>query len=171
MGLAESADDFIVLGNIIHGLYLCIVMKIEEAIGQPSFESPQHRAGMNILFTANWLLSRYEAALKPLGLSLQQLNVLAILRGQPSGTATVNLVRERMIDRMPNVSRMLNKLMEKGLVAKERTASDQRVVYIKLTARGEKVAVKGREIFRSVEIGLSSKEAEALSGLLEKLRE
>lgn len=125
---------------------------------------------MSVLFTANWLLSRYETALKPLGLSLQQLNVLAILRGQPQHTATVNLVRDRMIDRMPNVSRMLNKLVEKGLVAKERTSADQRVVYIKLTSKGEKAAVKGRELFREVEYGLNNKEAEQLSGLLEKLR-
>lgn len=145
-------------------------MKIEEAIGQGSFESSQHKAGMSVLFTANWLLSRYETALKPLGLSLQQLNVLAILRGQPQHTATVNLVRDRMIDRMPNVSRMLNKLVEKGLVAKERTSADQRVVYIKLTSKGEKAAVKGRELFREVEYGLNNKEAEQLSGLLEKLR-
>ena len=75
-----------------------------------------------------------------------------------------------MIDRMPNVSRMLNKLMEKGLVVKERTLEDQRVVYIKLTAKGEKAAVKGRELFREVEYGLNNKEAEQLSGLLEKLR-
>ena len=125
---------------------------------------------MNLLFTANWLLGRYEAVLKPLGLSLQQLNVLAILRGQPGHTATVNLVRERMIDRMPNVSRMLNKLMEKGLVAKERTDSDQRVVYIRLTPKGDKAAIKGRELFRQVGYGLNNKEAKQLSGLLEKLR-
>lgn len=145
-------------------------MKIEESIGQATFENPKHKAGMSVIFTANWLLSRYEAALKPLGLSLQQLNVLAILGGQPARRATVNLVRDRMIDRMPNVSRLLNKLVEKGLVAKERTSADQRVVYIKLTARGEKAAAKGRQLFREVEYGLSNKEAETLSGLLEKLR-
>src|ERR1700761_7911303 len=145
-------------------------MKIEEAIGQPAFERPQDKAGMSLLFTANWLSSQYEAALKPLGLSLQQLNVLSILRGQPAHTATVNLVRDRMIDRMPNVSRLLNKLMEKELVAKQRTNEDQRVVYIKLTAKGEKAAVRGRELFRAVEYGLSGKEAETLISLLTKLR-
>lgn len=155
---------------MIHGIYIWAIMKSEESIRQKEFETPQDRAGMQIIFTANWLLSEYEAALKPLGLSLQQLNVLAILRGQPDHEATVNLVRERMTDRMPNVSRLLNKLMQKGLVTKKRTQSDQRIVYIQLTTKGEKVAAKGRELFGEVEYGLNKNEAEQLSALLEKLR-
>lgn len=146
-------------------------MKIEEALHQPSFENPQHKAGMNLLFTANWLSNQYETALKPLGLSLQQLNVLAILKGQSEGKANVNLIKDRMIDRMPNTSRMLNKLMEKGLVEKERTTVDQRMVYIRLTPKGEVAAQQGRELFRKVEYGLNHQEADILNGLLEKLRQ
>jgi DNA-binding MarR family transcriptional regulator len=145
-------------------------MKIDEEIKQRQFDSPQHRAGMNIIFTANWLLNQYETVLRPIDLSLQQLNVLAILKGQPDRTATVNLIRTRMIDRMPNVSRLLNKLMEKKLISKERDLSDQRVVYIKLTEKGGQVAGIGRELFKKVSYGITKKQAEILNGILEDFR-
>ncbi|WP_426668027.1 MarR family winged helix-turn-helix transcriptional regulator [Mucilaginibacter sp. McL0603] len=146
-------------------------MKIEEVIKQERFNRPQHKAGMNLIFTANWLLNEIAIALKPIGLSLQQLNVLAILKGQPNHTATVNLIRERLIDRMPNVSRLLNKLMDKELIKKDRDLSDQRVVYIKLTPEGLKAALKGRELFNKVQYGVTDEQAELLNDLLDKIRE
>lgn len=145
-------------------------MKIGAEIKQKQFDTPRHEAGMNIIFTANWLLSQYAAVLRPIDLSLQQLNVLAILKGQPHRRATVNLIRDRMIDRMPNVSRLLNKLMEKKLIKKDRDLSDQRVVYIRLTEKGEKVAAMGRELFQKVSYGITDKQAETVSKLLEELR-
>ena len=145
-------------------------MKIEEEIKQKQFSRPQHRAGMNLIFTANWLLNEIAIALKPIGLSLQQLNVLTILQGQPNHTTTVNVIRERLIDRMPNVSRLINKLMDKGLIKKDRDLSDQRVVYIKLTPEGLKVALKGRELFNKVRYGVTEKQSELLNDLLEKMR-
>src|SRR5258708_27687715 len=145
-------------------------MKIEEEIKQKHFNRPQHKAGMNLIFTANWLLNEIAINLKPVGLSLQQLNVLAILKGQPKQTATVNLIRERLIDRMPNVSRLLNKLMDKGLIKKDRDLSDQRVVYIKLTAEGLKAALRGRELFSKVHYGVTDEQSVLLNDLLEKIR-
>ena len=145
-------------------------MKIEEEIKQKQFSRPQHRAGMNLIFTANWLLNEIAITLKPIGLSLQQLNILTILQGQPGHTATVNVIRERLIDRMPNVSRLINKLMDKGLIKKDRDLSDQRVVYIKLTSEGLKVAIKGRELFNKVQFGVTDKQSELLNDLLEKMR-
>jgi DNA-binding MarR family transcriptional regulator len=146
-------------------------MKIEDEIRQKQFNKPQHKAGMNLIFTANWLLNEIAITLKPVGLSLQQLNVLAILKGQPNHTATVNLIRERLIDRMPNVSRLLNKLMDKGLIKKDRDLSDQRVVYINLTSEGLKAALKGRELFNKVRYGINDEQAELLNNLLDKIRE
>ena len=145
-------------------------MNLEDAIHQPQFNNPQQRAGMNVIFTANWLTNQYATALKPIGLSLQQLNVLTILKGQPDYTAPVNLIRDRLIDRMPNVSRLLNKLMEKGLVQKDRTLSDQRVVHIKLTSQGEQVAEQGRTLFQSVSYKLGDEQALQLNDLLNQLR-
>jgi DNA-binding MarR family transcriptional regulator len=145
-------------------------VEIEGEIKQQQFNTSHHKVGMNIIFTANWLLNKIEIALKPVGLSLQQLNILSILDGQPDKTATVNLIRERMIDRMPNVSRLLNKLMEKGLITKERDLSDQRIVYIKLTPQGQKTKVKGRELFDSIGFQIDNEQAELLNSLLDKIR-
>ena len=147
------------------------MVNIESEIQQQQFLTPHHKVGMNIIFTANWLLNKIAISLKPIGISLQQLNVLSILDGQLDKTATVNLVRERLIDRMPNVSRLLNKLMEKGLIIKERNLSDQRVVYVKLTPQGEKVKIKGRMIFDQIRFEIDNEQAELLNNLLEKIRE
>ncbi|WP_461450674.1 MarR family winged helix-turn-helix transcriptional regulator [Mucilaginibacter sp.] len=146
-------------------------MKIENEIKQQHFLTPHHKAGINIIFTANWLLNEIAIALKPVGLSLQQLNALSILDGQPEKTATVNLIRERLIDRMPNVSRLLNKLMEKGLITKERNLTDQRIVYIKLTQKGAEVKQKGRELFDQIGFDMSDVDAELLNSLLNKVRD
>ena len=145
-------------------------MKIEEAIRQESFQNPHHRAGMNLLFTANWLSNKIALVLKPVDLSLQQLNALSILDGQPNKTASVNLIRDRMIDRMPNVSRLINKLMEKGLITKERNASDQRVVYVRLTPEGAEIKAKGRALFEKVMLEIDDAQADLLNELLDKIR-
>lgn len=144
-------------------------MKIEDEL-KHSFLTPQQRVATNIIFTSNWILSKISIALKPTGLSLQQFNVLSILHGQDNQTATVNLIKDRLIDRMPNVSRLLNKLMEKGLIEKERNLSDQRVVYIKLTAQGLAVKKQGRIIIDKGVIEFSDEEANSLNELLEKIR-
>ncbi|MEN7550364.1 MarR family transcriptional regulator [Rapidithrix thailandica] len=146
-------------------------MKLEDEI-QHTFTSSQIRVITNLVFTSNWALSKISQALKPIGLSLQQLNILRILKGQPHQTATVNLIKERMVDRMPNVSRLLNKLMEKGLIVKERNLTDQRVVYIKLTPEGEKLSEKGKEILETkcFDVRLSDEESDLLNTMLEKLR-
>ena len=146
-------------------------MTIEKEIKQPQFNNPQQKAGMNLIFTANWLTNLYATALKPLDLSLQQLNVLSILKGQEKYTGSVNLIRDRLIDRSPNVSRLINKLMEKGLIQKDRTLSDQRVVHVKLTENGQKAAVNGRFLFQSVAYQLSDEKAELLNELLNEMRD
>jgi len=154
--------------NTIHGWYICFV-KIENEI-KHIFSSAQQRALTNIIFTSNWVLNRIASALKPTNLSLQQFNVLSILYGQPNYTATVTLITDRLIDRMPNTSRLLNKLMDKGLIEKERNSSDQRVVYIKLTQEGIELKKKARAIIDSILVSLSDEEADLLNDMLEKVR-
>lgn len=144
-------------------------MKIEQEI-KHVFVSPQQRALTNIIFTSNWVLNHIVSALKPTNLSLQQFNVLSILYGQPGQTATVNLITERLIDRMPNTSRLLNKLVDKGLIKKEKNTNDQRVVYIKLTPEGAILKQQARSIINSVLVNLEDKEADILNELLEKVR-
>jgi DNA-binding MarR family transcriptional regulator len=144
-------------------------MKLEEEL-KHEFVTPQQRAATNIIFTSNWILNKIANDLKPTGLSLQQFNVLSILDGQPEKTATVNLIKDRLIDRMPNVSRLLNKLMEKGLIVKERNTSDQRVVYVKLTEAGAGLRISARTIINNGVINLGIAQANQLNELLEQVR-
>lgn len=145
-------------------------MKIEKEI-KHNFSSPQQRALTNIIFTSNWVLNRIASALKPTNLSLQQFNVLSILYGQPDYTASVNLITDRLIDRMPNTSRLLNKLMEKGLIEKEKNSTDLRVVSIKLTKNGVILKKKARTIIDSILVNLTDEEANSLNDMLEKVRD
>lgn len=145
-------------------------MKIEKEI-KHNFSSPQQRALTNIIFTSNWVLNRIASALKPTNLSLQQFNVLSILYGQPDYTASVNLITDRLIDRMPNTSRLLNKLMEKGLIEKEKNSTDLRVVFIKLTKNGVILKKKARTIIDSILVNLTNEEANSLNEMLEKVRD
>ncbi|WP_235048357.1 MarR family winged helix-turn-helix transcriptional regulator [Arcticibacter svalbardensis] len=144
-------------------------MDIEDELHH-HFINPQQKVATNIIFTSNWILNRIAVALKPTGLSLQQFNVLSILHGQPNQTATVNLIKDRLIDRMPNVSRLVNKLMEKGLIEKERNVLDQRVVYIKLTAKGLVLKDQARGIIDQGIIELNKDDSNVLNTLLEKVR-
>jgi len=145
-------------------------MKIEEEIHH-HFVNPQQRVVTNIIFTSNWLLNKLSGSLRLTGLSLQQFNVLSILHGQKDHTATVNLIKDRLIDRMPNVSRLLNKLSDKGLVEKHRNHNDQRVVYVKLTEKGLELKKRARIIIDNETVNLSDQQADILNDLLERIRE
>ncbi len=92
---------------------------------------------IDILHVSNWLQGRIADLLRDQNLSLQQAKVLAILAGEPEQCATVKTIRDKMQDPMSNVSRLLNKLMEKGFIRKEHGSEDQRVVYIHLTPSGD----------------------------------
>lgn len=159
----------LILYSLITVALKLIRMKIEEEL-KHQFVTPQQRAATNIIFTSNWILNKIAIALKPTGLSLQQFNVLSILHGQEGQTATVNLIKDRLIDRMPNVSRLLNKLMDKGLIVKERNLSDQRVVYVKLSPEGAKLKTEARAIIDQGVLDLGNEDADLLNDLLEKLR-
>lgn len=100
------------------------------------FESEQQKAILNILFTSNWLRTNHTILLAPYGLSMQQYNILRILRGAKGEKVNMHCVKERMIDRAPNTTRLTDKLLTKGLVERERCENDRRVVYIRITAKG-----------------------------------
>jgi DNA-binding MarR family transcriptional regulator len=100
------------------------------------FESEQQKAVLNILFTANWLRSQHTAILAPHGISLQQYNILRILRGAKGERMNMNSVKERMIDRAPNATRLTDKLLAKGLVERVRCEQDRRVVHVRITPKG-----------------------------------
>ncbi len=147
---------------------------IEEAIQQPTFRNPHHRAQVNILYTSNWLNHRTMLALKPHGLSLQQFNILRILRGRAGQPSTIKLLTERMLDKMSNASRLVDKLKDKGLVSRQECRSDRRRVDIVITRKGLDLLIRASHAVEfEVEArftNLTDKEASQLSLLLDKLR-
>lgn len=149
-------------------------MKIEEAIQQKKFISEYQKAHLNILFTASWLNQRTTAVLKPYGLTWQQFNILRILRGRHPEPATVKLLTERMIDKMSNASRLVDKLLSKGLVARCTSQEDRRRVDVSITEEGLNLLARASDDLErglNFENGnLSDQEAEALNDLLDKMR-
>lgn len=149
-------------------------MKIEEAIKQKKFESEFQKAHINILYTANWLSQSLGSALDPLNLTWQQFNILRILRGMSPEPATVKLLTERMIDKMSNASRLVEKLKQKGMVERQACEFDRRQVDIVLTEKGKEVLEEASQALRiSTEQRFSSisvEEAKGLNSLLDQLR-
>lgn len=135
-----------------------------------SFKSSKVKALINIKYTSNWLNSKENDFFKPYGISPQQFNILRILRGAKE-RIKVQLVKDRMIERAPNATRLMDKLCDKNLIARERCEHDRRVVYVKITNQGlELLATIDDNKNLSFLENLTNKEAEILSNLLDKIR-
>ncbi len=111
-------------------------MKLEEEIKQSKFKDPYHKAMLNIIFTANWLELRATQIFKQFGLSSQQFNVLRILRGSSPRPLNLSDIQERMMDRMSNATRLVEKLRQKGLLTRHECPSNRRKVEIAITQKG-----------------------------------
>ncbi len=148
-------------------------MKLEEELKQEKFQSELQKAVLNILFTANWLESDSAQTLKPFGISSQQYNVLRILKGQGENAISVNDIMSRMIDKMSNASRLVEKLRKKELIERVICEHDRRQVDVRITSKGLdllKEADTEMNKFDKMGSKISDKEAEVLSRLLEKIR-
>jgi DNA-binding MarR family transcriptional regulator len=148
-------------------------VRLEDEIKQKSFPSPYHRVVVNIMFTGNWVQKQLSAQLRPFGLSLQQHNVLRILRGQHPKPSTLGLIQERMLDRMSNATRLVDKLIEKGLVDRCQCPENRRKVDIVITRAGLDLLQQTDALLRQIPdqyAHLSAEEASMLSNLLDKMR-
>ncbi|CAH1002224.1 hypothetical protein LEM8419_03141 [Neolewinella maritima] len=147
---------------------------IEQEIQQTKFSSPAHRTQLNILFTAGWINQQTTNALRPFGLSIQQFNILRILRGRNGKPATVKLLTERMLDKMSNASRLVDKLKEKGYVKRQECETDRRRVDIVITPAGLDIVGQASEAMERDVIQRFSRlephEFDLLSDLLDRLR-
>tara|TARA_B100001109_G_C18864333_1_gene476046 strand:- start:3590 stop:4039 length:450 start_codon:yes stop_codon:yes gene_type:complete len=148
-------------------------MKIEEEIKQNQFKSEYQKLVINQLFTGKWVADIISSHLKPFGVTSQQYNVLRILRGQHPNAVAVNMITVRMIDKMSNVSRLVDKLNQKGLVIRKVNYSDRRQMDISITDKGLKLLEELEPIqikIQSAFMNLTEKEAQQLNNLLDKLR-
>ena len=146
-------------------------MKIEDAI-QSKFKSSHIKAIVNVRFTSNYISSLQNNFMARYDLTMPQFNILRILRG--AGTIlSVNTIKERMIEKSPNTTRLLDKLIEKGFISRARCEKDRRVVYVEITEKGLgllKGIDEALEFETLIPKKLSEAECEQLSNLLDKLR-
>ena len=148
-------------------------MKLEDEIVQPKFNSDYHKVAVNIFYTSNWLTNIHVDALKPHNLTIQQFNILRILRGQHPKTVNLKLIKERMLDKMSDVSRLVERLREKGLVDRKTCSSDRRHIDVIITQKGLdllKILDKDVNKINSRFSILTEAEVETLNDLLDKLR-
>jgi len=127
------------------------------------------KAAVLVGCTAQEIANFVERTLKEFDLSRAQLNVLHFLETAAQDKMTVNKLRETLIDDSPNVSRVLNKMMDKGLVRKERQSDDQRVVHITLTEKGRQLHKQADQKISGHNVKLSSQECRVLIELLMKI--
>lgn len=148
-------------------------MRIEEEIKQQSFSSPSQKAAVNIIYTYFWIKERLSKLLKPYGITMQQYNVLRILKGQHPKGITTSDIRSRMLDKMSDASRLVDRLENHGYVEKRANQQDRRLVSVSVTA-------KGIELLERIKIDhgpmddllchLNHSETEQLNELLDKMR-
>ncbi len=117
-------------------LHQISTMGISEDLKQSRFTTPTSKAIVNIIFTGNWMMQQQYELLKPFGLTAQQYNVLRILRGQQNNPITVLGITERMMDKMSNASRLVDKLLEKKLVLRRECPQDRRAVDVMILPAG-----------------------------------
>ena len=134
------------------------------------FPNEREKALINIKYTANWLNTVGNEFLKTSKISNQQYNILRILKGA-SEAVTVNMVKERMIEKSPNATRLMDKLCDKGLIERTRCENDRRVVYVKISEKGLKLLdnINVDELGKPMN-AISEEEAKILNAILDKIR-
>lgn len=148
-------------------------MRIEQAIKQKKFENEYQKLLVNLLYTTGQISSAQSRLLKPYGISIQQYNVLRILRGQHPKSVSVSVVAERMLDKNSNASRLIDKLVKKKLIKRKVSECDRRQKNVVITASGlkflEPVDKKIREFQKHFEI-ISVNDAKKVNKILDQLR-
>ncbi len=134
------------------------------------FPNEKVKALLNIKYTASWLDQIGNRLLKPHNISEQQYNILRILRGSGK-EIMVTEVKERMIQKSPNATRLMDKLCEKKLIERSRCENDRRVVFVKISKKGldlvEKINLSEFDLYLN---RLTENEAKLLNELLDKIR-
>lgn len=148
-------------------------MKIEEEIKQPKFRSQHQKAGINLIYTANWLLANQQEFFKPYGITTSQFNILRILRGQHPNKISGVEIKSRMLDRHSDIPRLLDRLVKKELIIKTVCPSDKRAADVTITDQGLALLDEMDALIderEAAQLPLSKEEAVQLNDLLDKCR-
>jgi DNA-binding MarR family transcriptional regulator len=149
-------------------------MSIESDIKSTIKLDERQKTVINLVYTSNWLKEQTSSFFKSYDLSAEQYNVLRILRGQRGNPANLSTIQERMLNKMSNTTRLIDKLLKKDLVTRDTCPSNRRKVEILITQKGldllselDLVVTKSNE---HITQSLSLSELETLNHLLDKLR-
>ena len=147
-------------------------MSIEKDIQQSKFRNEYHKTVVNLIFTYNWITEKTKQFFDKGDITSQQYNILRILKGSGRPLSTMQ-IRERMLDRMSDTSRIIDRMVAKGIVEKKPNDNDKRLVDITITTKGMYVLGeldKQNHKLESIVSNLLPHEAEMLNDLLDKMR-
>jgi len=147
-------------------------MKLEDAIKSSKFADEKHKAVINILYTAWWLKNSFSAAIKKEDITVEQYNVMRILKGKHPEAMCVKDIGSRIIEKNSNVPRIIDRLVLKTLAHRTPSKADKRETLVSLTEKGLKILQRATVVMDQVQndAGLDEKEATQLNELLEKMR-
>jgi DNA-binding MarR family transcriptional regulator len=149
------------------------VSRIEDDIKQSRFRDCYQKVAVNLLFTAGWLEGKQQEFFKSFGITPQQFNILRILRGQHPNRISGVEIKSRMLDRNSDISRLLDRLLKKNLIAKHLRPGDKRATDVAITDQGLELLKQIDKLMESRErgtISLNEDECTRLSDLLDKSR-
>ena len=147
-------------------------MSIEKDISQRKFKTEFQKAMINLIFTHNWMMERMKMFFDQADLTPQQFNILRILRGAGQPLSTLQ-IRQRMLDKMSDTSRIVDRLIKKGLAKKVICKSDRRLVDVTITDKGLKLLEKlddAQHALDGILQNLNDTDAKQLNKLLDKIR-
>jgi DNA-binding MarR family transcriptional regulator len=149
-------------------------MKIEQAINQRKFRDEHHKVVVNLLYTGNWLRDALGANLKALGLLPQHYNALRIIRGKHPEPLSAGSIKEVMLDKASDVTRLLDKLEKLNLIQRRLCPHNRRKMDINITSQGlqllDELDVPMDRFYNDLSERLTEEEAKMLSDLLDKMR-
>jgi len=148
-------------------------MPIEKELPKSYFRNSSHKTLVNILFTSNWILERLKQFLENEDITHQQYNILRILSHSETPLSTLQ-IRERMLDKMSDTSRIVERLLKKDLVNKQICRYDKRLVDVTISEKGlqllHRLEKKNYQI-DSIISSLSPQDIDSVNQILDKIRE
>ena len=148
-------------------------MKLEEVLKTSKFADERHKATLNILYTAYWLKNNFSTVLKESGITMEQFNVLRILKGKHPEQMCVKDIASRIIEGNSNVPRIIDRLIVKKLVKRTPSKEDKRETLVSLTDKGLKQLEEANKVLDNMDAqtnGIDNDDARVLNELLEKMR-
>lgn len=147
-------------------------MSLENEINQTKFRNEYHKSVINLIYTCNWVMENNKRFFEKVGITHQQFNILRILKGAGSPLSTLQ-IRQRMLDRMSDTSRIVDRLIKKNLVQKLPCKADRRLVDITITQEGLDLLEEMEKYSDDMDnliSGITNEEARTLNNILDKLR-